>query len=145
MCRLGYGSFLGLDEARAGQFFKLGKDGTDFFMALDELDFDGQLVGDFDQISGVKMVICAETGNALGDRGSGHTAIEKEVENTGVERNALMSGSIAEIDGDFDGFSRLQHSAPLRASEDCSAYETVSASIAPSHTAAKPARRLPTA
>jgi hypothetical protein len=55
------------------------------------------------------MVICAETGDALRHGGAGNAAKEEEVEDAGVERHAVVGGSIAQVDGDFDGFSGLQH------------------------------------
>jgi hypothetical protein len=103
------------------------------------------MVGDFDQIGRVQVMVRAKAGYAFGDRGSGDAAIEEEVEDAGVERDAVVGGSFAQVDGDFDGFSGLQHIASTGASEDSSAYEMVSASSAPSQTATRPAIKLPRA
>ncbi len=35
--------------------------------------------------------------------------VEKKVENAGVDRNAVVLGSIAQVERDFDGLSRVQH------------------------------------
>jgi hypothetical protein len=56
----------------------------------------------------------AETGDALDHRGSGDSAVEEEVEDAGVDRNAVMLCSVAEVEGDFNGLPASEHGmAPL--------------------------------
>ena len=44
------------------------------------------MVGDFDGVGGVHVMVGAETGDALQDRGAGDAAIEEKVEDAGIDR-----------------------------------------------------------
>jgi hypothetical protein len=50
-----------------------------------------------------------KAGYALDDGGSGDPAMKEEVQDSGVDGNAVMLGSIAQVESDFNGFSRGQH------------------------------------
>jgi hypothetical protein len=100
-----YSCLLYLDEAAVGAILQLGQEGVDFFSGLDELDFDGEMVGNLQDVGGVEAMRGAETGYTLEDRGSVNAVVEEEVEQAGVDRDAVMFGAIAEIDGDLDGFA----------------------------------------
>ena len=80
-----------------------------FSLRLDKFNFERQMVGNFDEAGGMHVVIRAESGDALQDRGAGNSAIEEEVENAGIRWNAVVGRSLAYIDGDLDGFACLQH------------------------------------
>jgi hypothetical protein len=55
----------------------------------------------------------AEAGDSLDDGGSRDSAVEEEVEDAGVDGNSVVLGSIAEIEGDFEGFAGGEHGAPF--------------------------------
>lgn len=99
------GCLLHFDEAAVGALLEFGQEGIDFFFCLDELDLDGEMVGDFEDVRGVETVRGAESGYTFEHRGPVDAVVEEEVEQAGVNRDAVMSGAIAEIDGDFDGFA----------------------------------------
>jgi hypothetical protein len=40
-------------------------------------------------------------------------AVEEKIEEAGVDRDAVVFGAVAEVDGDFDGLSRGQHAGAL--------------------------------
>ena len=64
----------------------------------------------------------------------------------------MVGRALAEVDGDLDGFSGIQHAITVEVTEDSSATAEfvemalmMSASNAPHHVAARPRMRLPTA
>jgi len=101
--------FLNFDEAGAGAQLQLCENVVDLFAGLDELDFDGQIVGDLEDVSRVDAVRLAEAGDAFDDGRAGNAAVKEEVEDAGIDGDSVVLCSIAEIDGDFDGFSGRQH------------------------------------
>ena len=103
------GCLLNLDNAAVGALLHIWKDALDFLAGLNEFDLDGEMVGDFEDVGGVEAVRGAESGYAFEDRGTVDTVLEKEVEQAGVDGDAVVLGAIAEVDGDFDGFSCSQH------------------------------------
>jgi hypothetical protein len=44
--------------------------------------------------------------------------MEEEVEDAGVDRNSVVFGPIAQVEGDFDGFSGLHPRTSLKVSEN---------------------------
>ena len=63
------------------------------------------MVGDFEDVGGVDAMRRSEAGYAFEDRGSVDAAVEEEVEKAGVDGDAVVFGSVAELDGDFDGLA----------------------------------------
>src|ERR1017187_4818394 len=90
-----HGSFLQLDQAGADPFLELRENGIDFFARFDEFDLDGEMIGNLENMGGMDTVRVAKTGNALGDCGSGDSAVEEEVEDAGVDRNSVVFCTIA--------------------------------------------------
>jgi hypothetical protein len=99
------GGFLQFNEAGTGSFLELGKNGIDFFAGLNEFDFDGQVIGDFENVRRVHAMLCAEARNAFDDGGAGDAGVKEEIEDGRVNRNAVMFGAVAEIERDFHGFA----------------------------------------
>ena len=58
-------------------------------------------------------VLGAEAGYAFDDRCARDPAVKQKVEDARVNRNSMMLGSIAEIEGDLDGFSTGEHFVPF--------------------------------
>lgn len=101
--------FLDFDKSRAGAHFELGEDFVYFFARLDELDFDGELVRDIEDICGVKAVRVTEACHSFDDGGPGDSLMKEEVEDAGIDGHSVVLGPIAEVEGDFEGFSGGEH------------------------------------
>lgn len=99
------GGFLNLNEARAGSLFELGQESVDFLAGFNELDLDGQMVRDFEDVRGVKAMRGTESGDAFEDRGAIDAAVEEEVEDAGVDRDTVVLCTVAEVDGNFEGLA----------------------------------------
>ena len=112
--RLGFGGyddggFLDFDEAGTGTLFEFGQNFVHFFARLNELDLDGEIIGDLEDVRGMEAVRGSESCNTLEDRGACDAAVKKIVENAGVDRDTVMLGSIAQVDRDFNGLSGCEH------------------------------------
>ena len=58
---------------------------------------------------GVETVLGAESGHALDHRGAGDAAVKEEVQNARVDGNSVVLGSIAQVERNFNGLARSQH------------------------------------
>src|SRR6201999_4139660 len=84
---------LHLNQARPSQFLQLFDQRIDLLRSLDELNLERKMVGDFDNATRMDMVIRSETGNALKNRRPGDSIEEQVVENRGISRDPMVSGS----------------------------------------------------
>jgi hypothetical protein len=46
-------------------------------------------------------MLCAEASNAFDDGGAGDAGVKEEIEDRGVDRNAVMFGAVAQKESDF--------------------------------------------
>jgi hypothetical protein len=99
------GGFLHLDDAAAGAFFQLGQELVDFLTGLNELDLDGQMVGDIEDVGGVEAMRRSKAGHSFEDAGTVDAVLEEEIDEAGVDRDSVVFGAVAEVDGDFYGFA----------------------------------------
>src|SRR5580698_1899226 len=90
--------FLDFDQPATAAFFELRKDGVDLFPCLDEFDLDGQMVRDLQDVRGMHPMRGSKAGYAFDHRGAGDAAVKEIVEDAGVDGDAVMFGSIAEIE-----------------------------------------------
>lgn len=98
--------FLHFDQAGGGSLFELGKDCIDLFARLDELDLDGKVIGDFEDVGRVHAMRGAESSDSLGHRCAGDSGVEEEIEDRGVDGNAVVFRSITEEERNFYRFAR---------------------------------------
>ena len=101
--------FLDFDEARTGPLLEFRQNLVHLFARLNELDFDGEMIGDLEDVRGMNAVPGAESRNALHHRGACDATVKEVVENAGVDRNPVMLRSIAQVERDFNGLSGGQH------------------------------------
>jgi len=104
-----YSGVLNLDDAAAGALVQFGQEGVDLLARLDELDLDGQVVGDLQDVRGVDAMRGAEAGYAFEHGCAIDAVLEQEVQQGGVDGDAVVLGAIAKIDGDFDCRAAGQH------------------------------------
>jgi hypothetical protein len=97
--------FLHFDEAGGGSFFELGKDCFDLLARLDELDLDGKVIGDFENVGRVHAMRGAESSDSFGHCRAGNSGVEEEIEDRGVDGNAVVFRSITEEERDFYRFA----------------------------------------
>ena len=64
-----------------------------------------EMVRQFQDVRGVNAVRGSESGHPLERGGAVNAAVKEEVENAGIDGNAVMAGSIAEVNGDFDSLT----------------------------------------
>src|SRR3954467_8240977 len=72
---------LHLNQAAPAAGLQLGHDGVDLLPGIDELDANGQMIGEFDDMRGVDAMPCAEPRYALHRGGARDPLAEQEIEN----------------------------------------------------------------
>ena len=103
------GGFLDFDEAGSCPLLEFRHNLVHLFARLNELDFDGEMIGDLEDVRGMNAVPGAESRNALDHCGACDAAAKEVVENAGVDRNPVMLRSIAQVERDLNGLSGGQH------------------------------------
>jgi hypothetical protein len=99
------GCLLHFDDAAAGALFQFRNEGVDLLAGLNELDFDGKVIGDIEEMERVEAVCRTETGNSLEDAGAVNAGMEEKIDQAVVDGNPKVLGAIAKVNGDFDGFA----------------------------------------
>ena len=79
------------------RFSKSRQNRIDFLAGFDELDLDGQMVGDLKDMGGVETVSGAKARNALQARLLRRRRCGRGSREAGVDRNSVMFGSIAQV------------------------------------------------
>jgi hypothetical protein len=103
------GGVLNFDDPAASAALNFGEESFDLFASLEDLDLDGQMVGYFEDVGGVDAMGGAEAGDAFEDGCAVDAILEEEIEEAGVDGDAEVPGSVAKVDGEFDGWSGGEH------------------------------------
>jgi len=93
--------FLHFDETAAAAGLEFAEDGVHLFLGVDELDADGKVIGQLDDVGCVYAVAGAETGYSLHRGGAGDALAEEEIHDAGVDRDSVAPGGIAQVESDF--------------------------------------------
>src|SRR6185437_7675171 len=100
---------LNFDQARPGEFAKLGQDFFDLFSGLNEFNLHRQVGSESLSARRVEMMVGAEASNASHDTRARYTVIKEEIQYGGVNGLAAIVMILADVDAHFFSRARFQH------------------------------------